>query len=204
VVKEQIVDSNDLQRIAELADKGSVPTVPRAIVQLHQPERKQYSPFVWGLGLGLGIFAAFVIICIAVTIFVLSARQTVISRPPLQIQPGSAATPSASSTATPRVQSTELCAAYQYNEFSAASTYGQKRIEVWGHVTQVSKDELRRPFVSLDGREGGAVVCRFPRDIARLISQVHVGDSMLIEGRCTGMAVGNVQVEDSVVISHGP
>jgi len=98
------------------------------------------------------------------------------------------------------VTADELYAAYRANEVRADATYKDTILLVTGRVRSIGKDILNTPYVSLYVEEEllGGVQCMFSdADIAQL-SMLHKGQTVTIQGRCSGLLMNVILRECSL------
>jgi tRNA_anti-like len=97
------------------------------------------------------------------------------------------------------VDAQKLIALYHENEVEADAMKG-KLMDLHGMVSKIRKDAFGRPLVELYGidRYGFATVnCYFPRgEETEQLSALRSGQRVIIRGRCKGMILNDVVVDD--------
>ncbi|MGB1283350.1 MAG: OB-fold protein, partial [Polaribacter sp.] len=83
--------------------------------------------------------------------------------------------------------------AYESNEVAADGKYLDKRIAVTGKISDIGKDVLGNPYVSLYVDYMKTVNCYFSEDEIQEISQLKKGQKIYIEGICKGKTL-NISV----------
>jgi len=103
--------------------------------------------------------------------------------------------PAASPSKSHFISAHELFANYQDNEVAADATFSGRLLKVRGEVTEIGKDILGTPYVSLDTETDsiGTVQCMFPSDEG--LPQLRKGQLVDIEGTCLGLLM-NVIVRE--------
>jgi hypothetical protein len=85
----------------------------------------------------------------------------------------------------------EMAVQYRVNEQEAEQRFNGKVLQVIGRVDSVRKDLAGVPYVSLSESDGGEVFtvrCLFASGDSGVLENLHVGDTVTIDGRCRGRA----------------
>lgn len=121
---------------------------------------------------------------------------------------GSTLTDTAKESATPekhkeeaiKITATELYQAYNDNEVGADEKYKGKLIEVTGVISDIGKDLLDTPYVSIKTDDIiGTVQCMFSKDDASLLANLKKDEQITIRGKCKGYLM-NVLLENCEIV----
>lgn len=113
---------------------------------------------------------------------------------------GSTGTPvSATDPVAASVTALELSKEYKDNEVAANAKYKGKVVEVTGKVKSVSDTK-----VELEGFNFADVDCNFGSSQQASVSNLKVGSTATIRGRCAGEVIFDVELNDCIVMPGGP
>lgn len=93
------------------------------------------------------------------------------------------------------VDSSEIIAAYERNEIAADTVFRGKVLRVSGRVSRIRRDIGDDAHVEIGGAHH-AVDCEFSKGWLAEIAKLRSGDSVVVNGRCTGLLVGSVMLRD--------
>ena len=86
-----------------------------------------------------------------------------------------------------QIQASVLFDAFINNKMQANSDYLDKVLEVVGPLKKVDYDEAKTLVLTLDSNhEEGNVLCKMEKPGTQLISQIHLGETVKLKGRCLG------------------
>ena len=100
------------------------------------------------------------------------------------------------------ISAAELYKAYESNETTAAERYGGKTVIVTGVVGDTDTPEVGNPAVTLiDAGKKPVIQCfGFAADQKDAVSQLKVGQTVSVKGKCMGRMMGRLVVlEDSII-----
>lgn len=119
---------------------------------------------------------------------------------------GSTGTPvSPSDPIAASVPATDLVQEFKDNEPAADVKYKGKVIEVTGRVKQVSDfGGVSDISVELDGVNLASVDCTFSSTQRAAVSGLTTGSTVTVRGRCAGLVVFDVALNDCIVMPAGP
>ena len=92
------------------------------------------------------------------------------------------------------VTAVELSRAYDNNKVAADAKYDGRLLEVSGIISDIGKDIMDDPYVSLKGIEMSlfGVQCMFPRSSESDLIDLSNGQNITLRGRLSGELIGNV------------
>lgn len=93
----------------------------------------------------------------------------------------------------------QISSDYESNEVAADLKYRDKIFRVSGVVEEISRSFTERMVVSLEGYNYREIHCDFSEEHINIISKLYKGQSIIIEGKCTGKMIGSVILEDCVI-----
>lgn len=88
---------------------------------------------------------------------------------------------------------------YHDNEFSADRTFNGKWLKVSGAINSLGRTITGSPYLTLAGKNDvtiSLVLCSFSREQEGELSIVHPGEKITVHGKCNGMSLGNVLIDD--------
>lgn len=100
------------------------------------------------------------------------------------------------------VSAVDLYAAYEANEISADETYKGKLVIVTGKISDIGKDILDKPYITLEAENPFLnVQCMLADEATAEAGTASVGSSVTLQGRVSGKT-GNVLVRDCLFVTE--
>jgi hypothetical protein len=93
----------------------------------------------------------------------------------------------------------QISSDYESNEVAADLKYRDQIFRISGVVEEISRSFTERMVVSLEGYNYREIHCDFSEEHINIISKLYKGQSIIIEGKCTGKMIGSVILEDCVI-----
>lgn len=92
------------------------------------------------------------------------------------------------------VQAKELYECFEANEVSAEDKYKDKDIYIKGIIASITTNASGNPVVALRTGKNtfSKVHCIFPKDARSLVGKLKKGESVIINGNCSGMSLGEI------------
>lgn len=98
------------------------------------------------------------------------------------------------------ITAVDLYAAYDANEVAADLKYKDKTLKITGTVKDIGKDILDRIYITLETDELLRTVCCYiSKSSTEAVAQLKEGDTVTLVGKCKGMNIINVDVENCEV-----
>lgn len=95
----------------------------------------------------------------------------------------------------------ELMAAYENNAVAADTKYEGKLLRITGSVKDFGKDLMDTAYITLESGESfNNAQCMFASSQEESLAQLSKGDHVLVEGRCSGEAIGNVIIKNCQLV----
>jgi hypothetical protein len=103
------------------------------------------------------------------------------------------------------VDSQRLISDYKANEIAADNVYKDKTLQITGIVKSITKDYRDMPHIQISGyfQSYSDIDCSFRKNVEASLSNLRIGQSVTIIGRCTGMFLGVVILEHCHVGPNG-
>lgn len=102
---------------------------------------------------------------------------------------------------TMKVAASELYADYKANQVAADTKYKGKTVEVTGTISNIGKDILDTPYVSLSGGEILSVVqCMFDKSDQTQLGTLSKDTRITLTGKVRGQVITNVLLDNCVII----
>ena len=101
------------------------------------------------------------------------------------------------------VTANELWSAFDENEVKAEQTYNGKKVRITGIISDINSSGAfvdANVLLVVDGSYFGCVQCNFESKNASMLSTLHKGDSVTIEGTCGTLSLYNVMVRNCKVV----
>lgn len=90
----------------------------------------------------------------------------------------------------------DLYAAYEANEVAADEEYKNKTIAITGTISNIGKDILDNPYVSIKVSYLQSITCYFDKEHNKLISELVKDDKITIIGKCKGLILTSIILKD--------
>jgi len=100
------------------------------------------------------------------------------------------------------ISAKELYRAYDSNQVLADENYKGKKLGITGVVSDIGKDILENPYVTLSADYLDNVNCYFDDDNIKIISKLRKGQKITIIGNCSGRTLTDVVIQDCKVWSN--
>ncbi len=101
------------------------------------------------------------------------------------------------------VTANELWSAFDENEVNAEQVYNGKKVRITGVISDINSSGAlvdANVLLLVDGSYFGCVQCNFGSKNADMLSTLHKGDSVTIEGTCGTLSLYNVIVRNCKVV----
>lgn len=93
----------------------------------------------------------------------------------------------------------QISSDYESNEVAADLKYRDKIFRVSGVVEEISRSFTEKMIVSLEGYNYREINCIFSEEHINIISKLYKGQSIIIEGKCSGKTFGSVFLEECLI-----
>jgi hypothetical protein len=93
----------------------------------------------------------------------------------------------------------QISSDYESNEVAADLKYRDKIFRVSGVVEEISRSFTEKMIVSLEGYNYREINCIFSEEHINIISKLYKGQSIIIEGKCSGKTFGSVFLQDCLI-----
>ena len=100
------------------------------------------------------------------------------------------------------VSARDLISAYEENEVAADAQYEDRILMVTGSINNIGKDIVDDPYIVLTtGGEWdlGGVQCMFKAKDEATLAQLSTGQTVTIQGKCSGQSILNVLLRNCVL-----
>lgn len=99
-----------------------------------------------------------------------------------------------------QIKANVLYLEYEENEVAADLKYEGHILYVDGEIISIGKDILDRPYIVLAGDTLVGVQCIFDEEHETRLAQLTEGDWVIVRGRCEGLVLINVLLEDCSLV----
>lgn len=96
-----------------------------------------------------------------------------------------------------KVTAKTLYKEYELNEVKASNLFNNKMIMVEGAISDFGNDLSDDPYITFKIDDFKAVTCYFTSEFVSKISNLNIGDEVIVIGNCQGVAMGNIVIMES-------